>query len=107
MKSISVWIVRLAVCAVLTGITVTAQTATSGIVLGSLKDANGAAVSSAKVELVDDTTGASMSATVTEVGQYVFTTVLPGTYTLKVSASGFKQAVVNQVKVEVAKSTSL
>lgn len=107
MKRMSILLTRLVICLWLASVTVAAQTATSGIVLGVLKDANGASVSAGKVELSDTATGATMSTTANEVGQYVFTTVLPGTYTLKVSAAGFKQAVVNRVQVEVAKSTPL
>jgi hypothetical protein len=84
-----------------------AQTATTGTVLGALKDANGSVISGAKIELIDKATGATLSATTNEAGQYVFTTVLPGSYTLKVTATGFKQANVNQVRVEVAKSTTI
>ncbi|MCI0387836.1 MAG: carboxypeptidase-like regulatory domain-containing protein [Acidobacteria bacterium] len=86
---------------------VRAQTATTGTVLGTLKDATAAVVPKATIELTDNATGATLTATTNEAGQYVFTTVLPGTYTLKVSATGFKQAIVNQVKAEVAKSTTV
>ena len=91
----------------LTPIAGMAQTATTGTVIGTLRDANGAVLSGAKVELTDNATGATMSAPANEAGQYVLTTVLPGVYTLRVSASGFKQSVVNQVRVEVATATTV
>lgn len=83
-----------------------AQTATTGNLLGTIKDTNGAAVSNAKVDLIDSATGAAISTASNEAGQYVFTTVLPGTYKLRVTATGFKQANVNDLKIEVAKSST-
>ncbi|HZN12169.1 MAG TPA: carboxypeptidase-like regulatory domain-containing protein, partial [Blastocatellia bacterium] len=82
-----------------------AQTATTGTVVGTLKDARGAVVSGAKVELAEAGTQTVQTAAANDAGQYVFTIVQPGTYTLTATASGFKQAVVSAVTVEVAKST--
>jgi len=88
-------------------VSILAQTATTGTVLGTLKDPNGAVISGARIELTDNATGAVQSSVANDAGQYVFTTVLPGTYTLKITATGFKQSIVSQVRVEVAKATTM
>ncbi len=66
-----------------------AQT-TSGSVAGVVRDAQGAGVPGAMVVLVSDRRGTSLEAVTSPHGDFVFPTVPPDTYTLKVSASGFK-----------------
>ncbi len=86
---------------------VTAQTMTSGQVLGQVTDMSGAVVPQAKIELRDSATGAVRNATTNDSGQYTFAQVAPGAYALTVVASGFAKAVVPAVTVEVGKSSTI
>jgi hypothetical protein len=66
-----------------------AQGGSSGTVRGDVKDPNGAVVPGATVTLVD-ARGGGRKATTNSSGTYVFTTVDPGPYTLRVEGQGFK-----------------
>lgn len=81
-----------------------AQTATTGTVLGTVVDATGAVIPGAVVVLKDEATGAERTVSTNEAGQYSFTAVTPGEYSVAITATGFRQAVVSSLKVEVAKS---
>jgi outer membrane receptor protein involved in Fe transport len=62
----------------------------SGNITGRVVDPSGAAVASAEVAITNQATGASQRVPADASGSFVFTTVLPGTYTLNVTAKGFK-----------------
>ncbi|HKW34831.1 MAG TPA: TonB-dependent receptor [Candidatus Acidoferrum sp.] len=64
------------------------QTVTSSL-SGTVADTSGAAVPNAMVVLTNEGTQTSQTATASETGYFSFTAILPGTYTLKVSAKGF------------------
>ncbi|MGA2268296.1 MAG: carboxypeptidase-like regulatory domain-containing protein [Bryobacteraceae bacterium] len=81
-----------------------AQTASTGTVLGLVTDPTGAVVPGATVELVDAATKAVRSVTTNAAGRYAFVALPPGTYSIRASATGFKQAVVPAIVVEVTKS---
>lgn len=87
--------------------TAAAQTLTTGQVLGWLKDPSGAFVPQAKIELRDTATGSVRVTTTDEEGQYTFSQVTPGIYSVTATAAGFAQAVVSPVAVEVGKSTTI
>ena len=61
-----------------------------GAVRGLVSDAQGAAVASAMVQLVSDSTKISRSTTSNGSGEYVFNAVEPGKYTVSVTGIGFK-----------------
>jgi hypothetical protein len=81
-----------------------AQTANTAVVLGTVTDIKGGTVPGAQVDLINTATNESRSTPTNEAGQYVFPSVVPGKYTLKITKQGF--AVVNfaNVTVSVAKS---
>jgi Carboxypeptidase regulatory-like domain len=81
-----------------------AQTASSGLVTGQVTDPSGAAVPGATVTLVAAKTSVSLTATTDSDGRYVFSSVEPGDYTVRVSRAGFQTAVVGGLHVEVLKS---
>lgn len=81
-----------------------AQTATTGFVTGTVSDASGGAVPGASAELKDARTGIVVTKQTNAAGQYVFPNLLPGDYELKVTAAGFRAAVLGGLKVEVTKS---
>jgi hypothetical protein len=65
-----------------------AQTFTGGV-RGEVRDPNGV-LPGASVTLTNEQTNISREVAANEVGQYSFTAVPPGTYTLKVSMQGYK-----------------
>ena len=65
-----------------------AQTYQGGL-RGLVKDTQGV-IPGVEVTLVNDETNAGRSAMTNEVGEYAFTSVLPGVYTVRVSLAGFR-----------------
>src|SRR6266568_1042238 len=82
------------------------QTAAATIV-GVVTDASGAAMAKASVELLDHSSQQLRRQPANEAGQYTFAGVLPGSYRVSASATGFRQAVVPSLNVDVAKSYTL
>jgi trimeric autotransporter adhesin len=60
-----------------------------GALRGAVRDTQGV-IPGAEVILVNEDTNATRSAMTNEVGEYAFTSVLPGTYTIRVSLPGFR-----------------
>jgi hypothetical protein len=85
---------------------VSAQTASTAIVAGRVVDIHGDGVAGAEVELRQLATGLSRKQLSNSLGQYVFTTVLPGAYELGVRRQGFRRATVSGLTIEVTKSYS-
>jgi len=63
----------------------------NGSIAGSVSDSSGSAVAGATVKLISETTGASQTETANTEGNFVFTAVLPGTYTVGIEHAGFKK----------------
>lgn len=103
MKRLILWCVLPVLIAVASA-PVYAQTAATGTVSGTVKDSSGAVVPGAEVQLIDLATNQSRNQVTNDIGQYIFPTVLPGEYKVTVTMPGFRQAVVSQLKVDVAKS---
>jgi Carboxypeptidase regulatory-like domain len=83
---------------------VLAQTATTGVVLGKVTDPSGALVVGAEVTLTDTATNLARTQRTNDAGQFTFAGVMPGVYTLKVTAQGFRAAELKTVTVEVNRS---
>jgi hypothetical protein len=64
---------------------------TSGTILGTIKDPNGAVVAGAVVKLVNTGTNSARSALTGDTGSFQFGNVDVGTYQLEISATGFEQ----------------
>src|SRR5882724_6220435 len=81
----------IAFCLTLTSLPMAAQVAT-GSISGVIQDPQSAVIANAKVTLVNQSQGASSARQIPTNGEgtFVFTPVLPGTYTLSVEAAGFK-----------------
>jgi Carboxypeptidase regulatory-like domain len=62
----------------------------SGTISGRVVDASGSAVPNAEVRLTNQATGINQRASTESSGNFVFTNVLPGAYTVSVTAPGFK-----------------
>lgn len=84
-----------------------AQTAATARVAGTVSDPTGAVVPNARVELLNPSTNIALTQTTDPVGQYVFPSVAPGTYTITVTRQGFRTASVPKFNVEVAKSYTI
>lgn len=85
----------------------TAQTLTTGEVLGQVIDPSGGGIAGATVELRDASTGTTRTATTSSEGQYVFPQVTPAVYSVTVTAAGFAKAVVPSVTVQVDKTATI
>ncbi|HEV2387893.1 MAG TPA: carboxypeptidase-like regulatory domain-containing protein [Candidatus Acidoferrales bacterium] len=81
-----------------------AQSATTGLVSGTVLDPSGAAIPGAKVSLEQSGTSLALTAQTGATGRYVFPAVTPGDYTLRVAATGFQTGVIAGVHVDVQKS---
>ncbi len=73
----------------------------TGSLTGTVKDPSGAVISGAKITLTNDGTRMSVATTSTATGNYVFSGLLPGTYTLQAKESGFEDYVVHGIEVHV------
>jgi hypothetical protein len=89
----------LLVCADFTG-RLNAQ-AVKGTLLGTVLDASGAAVPSAKAVIVDVNRGLSREASTNDSGQYSFPNLEAGVYRVSVEATGFQKVQRDQVEVLV------
>src|SRR5438132_11349418 len=78
---------------------------TTGVVRGIVKDPNGAVVSGAKVTITDKKTTNSQNAQTSGDGGYEFANLLPGDYTMTVEAANFKTLTLNEVRVDLNKTT--
>lgn len=81
-----------------------AQTSASSTIVGTVTDQSNAAIPGAAVKITNVATGASLTTTANDSGQYTFPTVTPGTYTVTVTKSGFKNATVQNLVVDIARS---
>jgi carboxypeptidase family protein len=77
------------------------QSSSAGTILGVVTDNTNAVVPGATVTITQTTTGASRTTTTNEVGRYIFASVEPGAYDLKVSQQGFVTTVVPNLVVQV------
>ncbi|HKV77452.1 MAG TPA: carboxypeptidase-like regulatory domain-containing protein, partial [Candidatus Sulfotelmatobacter sp.] len=88
------WLAVVGVCAVLMTlgiVPVLAQTTIStGSVVGTVTDPSGAVVSGAKVTITNKGTGQVVTTTTTSTGNYASGALIPGDYTVRIEAAGFK-----------------
>lgn len=115
-KKFIIWCLSVLVLAALMAPSLAAQTSTTGDLTGTVTDPSGAVVSGATVTLKSDATGATRTTTSNSSGNYRFSLLQPGAYTITVTASGFSkvespanvnvgQANIADVKMAVGTST--
>lgn len=75
--------------------------AVTASVVGTVNDPSGAAVPDARVVMSNQQTGQSRASVTDAAGNYKFSFVAPGTYTLSVEASGFQRANVGSFTLNV------
>ena len=83
---------------------VAAQTAATGAILGTVTDPGGAVAPAVHVELTNSATNETRSTETNSAGQYVFTNVTPGDYSLKFTKPGFATGAISNIRVDVNKT---
>ena len=73
----------------------------SGRILGDVTDQSGGVISGATVTIVDTQRGVARTLTTDEAGEYNAPTLIPGTYTVRAEAKGFKKIERLNVALEV------
>jgi carboxypeptidase family protein len=95
----------IAMCASLVSVpVVSAQTADTGAVAGTVTDASGGAVPDARIKVVNEATGDTHDVVSQGNGSYKAALLLPGTYRIEVSKSGFKTAVLTGITVSITET---
>jgi hypothetical protein len=84
-----------------------AQVTTSGRLTGAVTDAQGAVVPNAQINVKNNETQSLFTATTNKEGSWTLPSVSPGSYTVTVTAAGFKTTVVQDVKVDVGQPTTV
>jgi len=79
--------------------------AVTGTLVGTITDPGGAVIPNTPVSITDQGTGAVTNATSNESGNFTFTFLPPGTYTVMVAAPGFQKKVTSGVSVPVNTTT--
>jgi len=79
-----------------------ASQSNSSAVEGTVQDASGAAIPDCAVTLVNSGTGARLITTTDGAGVYLFPSVLPGVYSLRVAKDGFKSYSITDFSVTVS-----
>jgi trimeric autotransporter adhesin len=74
---------------------------------GSVVDPNGGAIPNAKITLINEGTAAQRATLSTESGQFVFSEIVPGNYTLTIEAPGFKKFTRNGIGIGTQQQVSL
>lgn len=83
-----------------------AQTAGSGAITGTVTDAQGGAVAGATVSATSLATNQVRTATTGPAGDYKFSLLPPGNYSLKFTAPGFKTSEIGSVTVNVTETAT-
>ncbi len=78
-----------------------------GVMVGRVLDASGAVVPKATVTVTNKATGVALKTPVNEAGEYQVLSLIPGTYSVKVTAEGFESALRDNVVVHVQDRISL
>lgn len=80
---------------------------TSGKLIGTVADTSGSAVSGATVVVTDNQTGKERTVVTNSDGTYQVSQLEFGTYTVKITASGFKTFTANELKIDAGREYSL
>jgi Carboxypeptidase regulatory-like domain/TonB dependent receptor len=86
---------------------VCAQTASTGALVGTVRDPSGAVVAGASVKVTNQMTGESRTLTTQGGGDFLVPLLLPGTYKVEVSGKGFKTLEQTGIQVFVTEKQDL
>jgi hypothetical protein len=103
MRRISLFVAATAM--ILTANVTFAQT-TSGDLVGTIKDPTGAIIPNARVTVTNEATGVAVSINSGESGEFRAKNLLPGSYDLVVSSSGFQPYTLHGITVELNKTST-
>jgi len=84
-----------------------AQTGGEGGIQGSVVDSTGAAIPNATVTATDTATGVKTTRTASNDGLYTISPVIPGVYTVEVTAAGFSGFIQKNLAVDALRLTGL
>ena len=84
-----------------------AQVGSTGSLAGTVVDPKGAVVAGASVKVSNKATGQDFNAQTSDEGTFTVPTLTAGIYTATVTASGFKQSVVTDIKIDAGKPSSI
>lgn len=84
-----------------------AQTSGTGAISGIVTDSSGASVEGAQIKVTNVGTGEIRSVSSDSYGKYLVALLLPGTYDVELSRSGFKTIFETGVRVIVAENTAI
>jgi hypothetical protein len=76
-------------------------------ITGTVTDATGAVLAGAAVTATNDATSVASKTTTNSAGTYQFNDLIPGSYTVKVEASGFSSSVHTNIGVEVSRTSTV
>ena len=103
LRTFLLMLLALGVCVV----PVFAQTGSTGSLSGTIMDPKGAVVAGASVKVVSKATNQEFTTQTTEDGTFTIPTLTAGIYTATITASGFKQSIVTDIKIDVGKPSSI
>jgi Carboxypeptidase regulatory-like domain/TonB dependent receptor-like, beta-barrel len=84
-----------------------AQSQTTGRISGTITDQQGAALPGAEVTVTNKATGEARTVTADTDGNYFVPLLSPGTYTVTVTASGFKKYISEDARVAITETTPI
>jgi hypothetical protein len=85
------------------------QSVSTGTISGTVTDPSGAAVTGAVVTLIDASTNTVRTTTANDDGQYIFSNVTPGSYTISATSTGFRatKIVAQGVKIGITSTVNI
>ena len=81
--------------------------ATAGSILGTVHDSTGAVVPGATVSVTDVSKGTKSVTKTDAVGGYSFPSLIPGSYTIAVTMTGFKRSIQENVPLDIDQKATL
>ncbi|MBZ5619078.1 MAG: TonB-dependent receptor [Acidobacteriia bacterium] len=79
----------------------------TGAIVGTVRDASGAAVPKAAIDLTNSATGLKKSTVTNDAGEYQFTALPPGNYSVRATAPGFGPQAENNIEIHVQSRPSV
>src|ERR1041385_6777797 len=74
---------------------------TFGEIVGEVKDSTGAVIPHANVTVTNTATNVSRSTESNEAGLYTVPSLVPGSYSVRVEAGGFRPAMIQNIQLQV------
>src|SRR5271154_4354188 len=84
-----------------------AQTAGTGALSGIVTDQSGSSISGAQVKVTSEASGEVRTVSTNAIGAFNVALLLPGTYRVEVTQTGFRSVTVPHVKITVTETNAL